>query len=87
MVALMSSKAVRWVGVAAVRVATVRISHYTGIAAESCPSLRDKAITAHVLRHTTVITPAVVARADVPHFSLSVWPPTCGGQDFGARGV
>jgi integrase/recombinase XerD len=29
-----------------------RIAHYTGIAANSCPSLRSKTITAHVLRHT-----------------------------------
>jgi site-specific recombinase XerD len=29
-----------------------RITHYTGIAANSCPSLGSKTITAHVLRHT-----------------------------------
>ena len=29
-----------------------RIAHYTGIAANSCPSLASKTITAHVLRHT-----------------------------------
>jgi integrase/recombinase XerD len=29
-----------------------RIAHYTGIAANSCPSLGSKTITAHVLRHT-----------------------------------
>ncbi len=27
------------------------------------------------------------SRTDVPHFSLSVWPPTCGCQELGARGV
>jgi len=26
-------------------------------------------------------------RTDVPHFSLGVWPPTCVGQELGARGV
>ena len=32
-----------------------RISHYTTLAAKSCPSLNDKNVTAHVLRHTTAM--------------------------------
>lgn len=32
-----------------------RIAHYANVAAESCPSLSDKAVTAHVLRHTTAM--------------------------------
>ena len=35
-----------------------RIAHYARIAANDCPSLQDKKVTAHVLRHTTVIYPA-----------------------------
>jgi len=32
-----------------------RITHYTALAADSCPSLNDKTVTAHVLRHTTAM--------------------------------
>jgi integrase/recombinase XerD len=32
-----------------------RIAHYTGKAANDCPSLQTKTITAHVLRHTTAM--------------------------------
>jgi integrase/recombinase XerD len=38
-----------------------RIAYYNSIAAASCPSLRAKTVTAHVLRHTTVISPALAA--------------------------
>jgi integrase/recombinase XerD len=32
-----------------------RISHYAAKAADNCPSLRAKKVTAHVLRHTTAM--------------------------------
>ncbi|MFL6065661.1 MAG: tyrosine-type recombinase/integrase [Friedmanniella sp.] len=32
-----------------------RITHYAALAAQDCPSLHDKTITAHVLRHTTAM--------------------------------
>ena len=32
-----------------------RITHYAVLAAERCPSLNDKTVTAHVLRHTTAM--------------------------------
>ena len=32
-----------------------RIAHYTGLAAARCPSLQNKTVTAHVLRHTTAM--------------------------------
>jgi len=47
-----------------------RISHYTGIAALSCPSLRDKAITAHVLRHTTAMR---LLQAGVDTSVIALW--------------
>lgn len=47
-----------------------RISHYTLIAAESCPSLRDKAITAHVLRHTTAMR---LLHAGVDTSVIALW--------------
>jgi integrase/recombinase XerD len=47
-----------------------RISHYTLIAAESCPSLHDKAITAHVLRHTTAMR---LLHAGVDTSVIALW--------------
>lgn len=32
-----------------------RIAHYNALAAQGCPSLNDKTVTAHVLRHTTAM--------------------------------
>lgn len=32
-----------------------RITHYTVLATQNCPSLNDKTVTAHVLRHTTAM--------------------------------
>ncbi|MGE5764657.1 MAG: tyrosine-type recombinase/integrase [Mycobacterium leprae] len=31
------------------------MAHYTGLAAARCPSLQNKTVTAHVLRHTTAM--------------------------------
>ena len=47
-----------------------RIAHYTRIAAEGCPSLRDKKITAHVLRHTTAMR---LLQAGVDTSVIALW--------------
>jgi integrase/recombinase XerD len=47
-----------------------RITHYHARAAESCPSLRTKAITAHVLRHTTAMR---LLHAGVDTSVIALW--------------
>jgi integrase/recombinase XerD len=47
-----------------------RISHYTRIAAQGCPSLRAKAVTAHVLRHTTAMR---LLHAGVDTSVIALW--------------
>jgi len=47
-----------------------RIAHYTGIAANRCPSLRSKTITAHVLRHTCAMR---LLQAGVDTSVIALW--------------
>lgn len=47
-----------------------RITRYAGIAAERCPSLRSKRITAHVLRHTSAMR---LLRAGVDTSVIALW--------------
>lgn len=47
-----------------------RISHYAALAAERCPSLNDKAVTAHVLRHTTAMR---LLHAGVDTSVIALW--------------
>jgi len=47
-----------------------RIAHYTAKAATSCPSLRGKTITAHVLRHTTAMR---LLHAGVDTSVIALW--------------
>jgi integrase/recombinase XerD len=47
-----------------------RIAHYARIAAHSCPSLREKRITAHVLRHTTAMR---LLQAGVDTSVIALW--------------
>jgi integrase/recombinase XerD len=47
-----------------------RITHYTALATESCPSLNDKAVTAHVLRHTTAMR---LLHAGVDTSVIALW--------------
>ena len=46
-----------------------RITHYTKIATQQCPSLRGKTITAHALRHTTAM-PLLHAGVDTSVIAL-----------------
>jgi len=47
-----------------------RISHYATLATPDCPSLRDKTITAHVLRHTTAMR---LLQAGVDTSVIALW--------------
>jgi integrase/recombinase XerD len=47
-----------------------RLTHYTARAAQGCPSLRGKAITAHVLRHTTAMR---LLHAGVDTSVIALW--------------
>jgi site-specific recombinase XerD len=47
-----------------------RITHYTDIAAQRCPSLRNKNITAHTLRHTTAMR---LLHAGVDTSVIALW--------------
>jgi integrase/recombinase XerD len=47
-----------------------RVTHYAARAAETCPSLRGKAITAHVLRHTTAMR---LLHAGVDTSVIALW--------------
>lgn len=47
-----------------------RITHYAGIAALRCPSMRTKTITAHVLRHTTAMR---LLHAGVDTSVIALW--------------
>jgi site-specific recombinase XerD len=47
-----------------------RITHYAARAAETCPSMRSKAITAHVLRHTTAMR---LLHAGVDTSVIALW--------------
>ena len=47
-----------------------RITHYTKIATQQCPSLRGKTITAHVLRHTTAMR---LLHAGVDTSVIALW--------------
>jgi len=47
-----------------------RLAHYAGRAADCCPSLRGKAITAHVLRHTTAMR---LLHAGVDTSVIALW--------------
>jgi integrase/recombinase XerD len=47
-----------------------RLAHYTSRAAASCPSLRSKTITAHVLRHTTAMR---LRHAGVDTSVIALW--------------
>ena len=47
-----------------------RITLYANVAAESCPSLSDKAVTAHVLRHTTAMR---LLHAGVDTSVIALW--------------
>ena len=47
-----------------------RLAHYAGRAADCCPSLRSKAITAHVLRHTTAMR---LLHAGVDTSVIALW--------------
>ena len=47
-----------------------RIAHYTGVAANRCPSLRSKTITAHVLRHTCAMR---LLQAGVDTSVIALW--------------
>ncbi len=47
-----------------------RLAHYTGRAVDTCPSLRGKMITAHVLRHTTAMR---LLHAGVDTSVIALW--------------
>ena len=47
-----------------------RITHYATLAAQSCPSLSDKTVTAHVLRHTTAMR---LLHAGVDTSVIALW--------------
>lgn len=47
-----------------------RVAHYTDRAAETCPSLRAKRVTAHVLRHTTAMR---LLHAGVDTSVIALW--------------
>jgi integrase/recombinase XerD len=47
-----------------------RITHYTRQAADSCPSLHGKTVTAHVLRHTTAMR---LRHAGVDTSVIALW--------------
>jgi site-specific recombinase XerD len=47
-----------------------RIAHYAALAAPGCPSLHDKTITAHVLRHTTAMR---LLHAGVDTSVIALW--------------
>jgi site-specific recombinase XerD len=47
-----------------------RIRHYTALAALDCPSLNDKTVTAHVLRHTTAMR---LLHAGVDTSVIALW--------------
>ena len=47
-----------------------RIAHYTSVAANRCPSLRSKTITAHVLRHTCAMR---LLQAGVDTSVIALW--------------
>ena len=47
-----------------------RIAHYARIAANDCPSLQDKKVTAHVLRHTTAMR---LLQAGVDTSVIALW--------------
>jgi len=47
-----------------------RIAHYAALATPGCPSLHDKAITAHVLRHTTAMR---LLHAGVDTSVIALW--------------
>ena len=47
-----------------------RISHYALLATERCPSLNDKTVTAHVLRHTTAMR---LLHAGVDTSVIALW--------------
>jgi integrase/recombinase XerD len=47
-----------------------RIGHYASLAANSCPSLQEKTITAHVLRHTTAMR---LLHAGVDTSVIALW--------------
>ncbi len=47
-----------------------RIAHYTALATPGCPSLHDKTITAHVLRHTTAMR---LLHAGVDTSVIALW--------------
>ncbi len=47
-----------------------RIAHYVALATPSCPSLQDKTITAHVLRHTTAMR---LLHAGVDTSVIALW--------------
>lgn len=47
-----------------------RIAHYAALAVRACPSLRDKTITAHVLRHTTAMR---LLHAGVDTSVIALW--------------
>jgi site-specific recombinase XerD len=47
-----------------------RVTHYAARAAQACPSLRGKAITAHVLRHTTAMR---LLHAGVDTSVIALW--------------
>ncbi len=47
-----------------------RLAHYTGRAVDTCPSLRRKTITAHVLRHTTAMR---LLHAGVDTSVIALW--------------
>lgn len=47
-----------------------RLTHYAALATESCPSLREKTITAHVLRHTTAMR---LLHAGVDTSVIALW--------------
>jgi integrase/recombinase XerD len=47
-----------------------RVAHYSGHARDTCPSLRAKTITAHVLRHTTAMR---LLHAGVDTSVIALW--------------
>lgn len=47
-----------------------RITHYTGLATQRCPSLQTKRVTAHVLRHTTAMR---LLHAGVDTSVIALW--------------
>jgi len=47
-----------------------RLAHYTELAADRCPSLHGKTVTAHVLRHTTAMR---LLHADVDTSVIALW--------------